>query len=112
MINTVLIWFFMISGLFFFMTSTIGLLRLPDVYSRIHATSKSDTLGAGLSLLGLAVYSGFESETIKIFITLLLLWIANPTASHAIARTAYKNGVPLYKRSFEINLHDGGGNGD
>ncbi|MBW2564499.1 MAG: monovalent cation/H(+) antiporter subunit G, partial [Deltaproteobacteria bacterium] len=49
---------FMVGGLFFFTTATLGLLRFPDFFSRLHATGKGDTLGVFLSLLGLGIYEG------------------------------------------------------
>jgi multicomponent Na+:H+ antiporter subunit G len=68
------------------------LLRLPDVYNRLHATTKCDTLGAGLVLLSLALQS---TTVIGIRLALLILFIliTNPTAAHLIARAAYKTGI-------------------
>ncbi len=80
----------LIAGLFFFMVGTVGLLRMPDTYNRLHATTKCDTLGAGLILLGVAVYSGVAWVSLKVLLIILFIWITNPTAAHAIARAAYE----------------------
>ena len=84
---------FIVAGMFFFATSTIGLLRLPDFYTRMHATGKGDTMGAFLTFTGLALYNlhhGFSVDVIlvsvKILSIALFIFIANPTATHAITR--------------------------
>jgi len=85
-------------GLFFLFVGTVGLLRLPDVFNRLHATTKCDTLGAGLILLSLALQS---TATIGIRLILLALFIliTNPTAAHVIARAAYRTGItPVLSR--------------
>ncbi len=82
-----------IGGVFFFAVSTIGLLRLPDVYTRLHATSKGDTLGAGLSLFGAIIYLGWTPTSLKLFVMILFIWITSPTASHLIGKAAYKANV-------------------
>jgi multicomponent Na+:H+ antiporter subunit G len=80
----------MVLGSFFLLVGTIGLIRLPDVFSRMHATTKSDTLGLGLVLLGLIVTQGFVLASLKIILIIVFLWLANPTAAHFIARKQYE----------------------
>lgn len=82
-----------VSGVFFLLVSSIGLIRLPDFYTRTHAVGKSDTLGIMLTLAGLAVYNGLELSTVKIIIIILFVMLANPTATHAIARAAIRFGL-------------------
>lgn len=89
------------SGAFFFAVGVIGLLRLPDVYTRLHATTKCDTLGAGLILLGLCL-QGNIFIAIKLLLIIVLLWIANPTAAHVISRSAYLSGIPMAENSYEL----------
>lgn len=84
-------------GVFFFTVGTIGLLRLPDVYCRLHANTKSDTLGVGLVLFGLFLYEGFTSAGIKLIFMLIFIWITNPTAGHIIARASYDTNVEYYR---------------
>ncbi|WP_350343302.1 monovalent cation/H(+) antiporter subunit G [Proteinivorax hydrogeniformans] len=80
----------LLAGAFFFLVGTIGLLRMPDVYSKMHATTKCDTLGAGLILLGLMVYSHGELDVaIKLFLVIVFIWLTNPTAAHIIAKADY-----------------------
>ena len=90
--------FLVSGGLFFLMVGSIGLIRLPDVFSRMHATTKADTLGAGLVLIGMMLWQGFSFLTFNILIILLFVWITNPTAAHFIAKTQYmleqgENGI-------------------
>jgi len=86
------------AGLFFLTVSALGLLRLPDFYARTHAVGKSETLGSILVLSGLAVYNGLELSTVKILFILLFVLIANPTATHAIARAALRTGLQPWTR--------------
>jgi multicomponent Na+:H+ antiporter subunit G len=85
-----------LAGLFFFLIGTLGLLRLPDFYTRVHAVTKCDALGAGLVLLGLAVLAGFDDSGIRILALIGLVLIGSPTAGHALARAAWRAGqIPL-----------------
>ncbi len=77
-------------GMFFFLVALLGLLRMPDVFSRIHTTTKGDTLGIGLIIVGLMVLSGFTALSLKLFVTLVLIWITTPTAAHLIAKSEYE----------------------
>lgn len=92
----------LVGGLFFLFVGTVGLLRLPDVYNRLHATTKCDTLGAGLLLLSLALQSSLVVG-IKLVLLAVFILITNPTAAHVIAKAAYKTGVKpvLSRRSAE-----------
>jgi multicomponent Na+:H+ antiporter subunit G len=80
-------------GTFFGFVATVGLLRLPDLYSRLHAASKSDTLGSVLSLAGVAVVLGVGTESMKLVFLLVFLFVTSPTAAHAIARAAKEQEV-------------------
>ena len=98
--------FFIFAGVFFFAVGVAGLLRFPDIYSRLHATTKCDTLGAGLVLVGLAI-QGTADIVLKLVIIVFLLWITNPTAAHVIARASLLSGIPQVKGSFEMNFTQG-----
>ncbi len=89
MILDVVIIFCLISGLFFFFVGVVGLIRMPDVFTRMHATTKCDTMGAGLIGLGLILWQGFTFVSFSILLILIFIWITTPTAAHAIAKTAY-----------------------
>jgi len=71
----------------------IGLLRMPDFYTRMHAASVIETLGAGLILLGLLLQAGFTLVAVKLLMVGLLIFFASPTATHALARAAMVRGL-------------------
>lgn len=88
----------LLGGLFFLFVGTVGLLRLPDVYNRLHATTKCDTLGAGLLLLSLALQSSL-AVGIRLVLLAVFILVTNPTAAHVIAKAAYITGVkPVLSR--------------
>lgn len=92
--------FFVIAGIFFLLVGSIGTIRLPDFYSRTHATSKSDTLGLLLIITGLIIYEGFNVNSLKLLLILLFIALSNPIGSHALARAAYEaNLKPLFKKT-------------
>ncbi len=80
-------------GLFFLTVAAIGIVRLPDVFSRSHALSITDTLGTFFVLTGVAFYQGLTLADVKIMLILLALWHLNPVISHVILRVALRNGV-------------------
>ncbi len=84
---------FIIGGIFFFTTATIGLLRFPDFFARLHATGKGDTLAVLLCLIGLAVYEGVSLTGLKIVFIAVFMALAQPTATHAISRAALRRGI-------------------
>jgi len=80
---------FLISGLFFFVVGVIGLIRMPDVFCRLHATTNCDTLGAGLIFVGLILWQGFTFISLNLALVILFIWLTNPTAAHYIAKSEY-----------------------
>jgi multicomponent Na+:H+ antiporter subunit G len=86
-----------IGGLFF-LAGTLGLLRLPDFYSRVHAVTKCDTVGAGAILLALALHVAPHPEALKIVMLLLLVLLSSPTSGHALARAAWDTGLEPWRR--------------
>jgi len=82
---------FLFAGLFFFAAGTLGLLRFPDVFTRMHATTKCDTLGAGLMLTGLMFFPGDIFLRLKLLLIIAFIWLTNPTAAHYIARGVYRS---------------------
>lgn len=83
----------MVGGGFFLLVSSIGIVRLPDFYTRIHAAAKSDTLGLTLMILGLAVHEGATLTTAKLLIVIGFVMITNPVGAHALARAAHVAGL-------------------
>ena len=80
-------------GLFFLVVGSIGMLRLPDVFSRSHALSLTDSLGSLFVLGGLALYAGFNTNLLKILVVLVLIYLLNPVIAHAAIRAAYRSGL-------------------
>lgn len=86
-------WLMIVSGGFFLVAGAIGLLRMPDVYTRMHAASVIDTLGAGLMLGGLMLQSGIDLVTVKLIFVLLLILFFGPVISHALAQAALAEDI-------------------
>lgn len=72
------------------------MLRLPDFYSRIHASGNSETLGCMLTFIGLMIYEGATLTSLKIAFVFLLVFMANPIGSHILSKSAYKSGHPIW----------------
>jgi len=89
LIQEILVIIFLFGGAFFYFVGVVGLIRLPDVFSRMHATTKSDTMGAGLIFIGLIIWQGMTFISLNILIVLIFIWLTNPTASHYIAKVEY-----------------------
>ena len=85
-------------GLIFLVGSMIGMLRLPDFYSRVHASGNSETLGTMLVFLGLAVYNGVSITSAKLLIILMFIFVGNPIGSHILTKAAYKTGHPVWTK--------------
>ena len=88
-----LTWVFVAMGSVFLIIGAIGILRLPDFYSRIHPAGITDTMGAWLVLVGLMFASESWLVTVKLVMLLLFLVITSPLASHALAKAAYLRGL-------------------
>jgi multicomponent Na+:H+ antiporter subunit G len=92
----------LMAGSFFMLVAGVGVLRMPDVFTRLHAAGIKDTLGAGLTLVGLMVFAGFSLVTVKLLLIWLFLWFTSPVASHSVARAAILGGVrPILARPGE-----------
>ncbi|MFH2202368.1 MAG: monovalent cation/H(+) antiporter subunit G [Elusimicrobiota bacterium] len=81
------------AGFVFVCFGILGVLRLPDFYTRLHAQGKCDTLGVALMLGGLALYEGATLTSLKILAILFFIALANPTATHALGRAAHLAGL-------------------
>lgn len=89
----ILSWISIAIGAFGVLTASLGLLRLPEFFSRTHATGILDTLGAGMILLGFGLQTGLSLVTFKIALVFVFILITGPTAAHALARSALRSGV-------------------
>ena len=86
-------WFFVISGVFLIFTGTLGILRLPDFYTRLHAAGITDTLGAELLLVAMMLQAGWSIATVKLLMISLFVFFTSPTATHALANAANAVGL-------------------
>ena len=86
-------WVCLVGGGFFCVVGAAGMLRMPDFYTRMHASSVIETLGAGLTLLGLLLQAGFTLVAVKLLFVGVLIFFASPTATHALARAAMARGL-------------------
>ncbi len=86
-------WIFLLGGSFFCLTGAVGLLRFPEFFSRIHAASLTDTLGASMILIGLMFQAGWGLALPKLILILIFSLLAGTTASHAMAKAALKSGM-------------------
>jgi len=98
--------FLLWTGLFFIFAGAIGLLRLPDIYTRMHASGKCDTLGTTLVLLALATQVGSHIEVIKLLVMWGLLWSINPVIAHLIGKTSYQRGAEQAPGTFYIDCYE------
>lgn len=85
---------FLIVGAFFSLTATIGVLRFPDLYTRLHAAAKAGPVGAGFVLLAVALAAFDAATALRAIVGIVFLILTAPVAAHLLARTAYLAGVP------------------
>lgn len=86
-------WILILAGSFFIVTGAFGMLRLPDIFTRIHAASLIETLGAGFLFAGLMLQAGFSQVTLKLLFILLLFFFTGPVITHALAQAALHHGT-------------------
>jgi len=94
----VLSWACLLGGSAVIVIGGIGLLRLPDFYTRGHAAGMTDTLGAGLVIAGMMLDSGWDLNLARLFFIFLFLLFTSPTASHALAHSAMVSGLKPWMR--------------
>lgn len=97
--NEIIGYIFVIIGLVFDIFGCIGLIRLPDVYNRLQATTKCVTLGTCSILFGTLVIKGFNATGIKASMCIVFLILTAPVAAHALSRGAHISGVKLWEKS-------------
>ena len=103
MINILTI-LFVSAAFFFFFATTLGILRFPDFYSRMHAAGKSDTLSSLLMLVGLALYNLHHFSlngllvSVKMLLIMVFIAMASPTATHAIIDAGFESSIEPWKK--------------
>ncbi len=90
-----------VSGGFFCFVAGLGVLRLPDVLMRMHASTKAGTLGSGLILAAVAVYFADTATITRAVATILFLLMTAPVAAHMIGRAAFRSGITLWNTRIE-----------
>ncbi|WP_227934877.1 monovalent cation/H(+) antiporter subunit G [Alkalihalobacillus deserti] len=106
-ITNVIVAILVLAGTFLSLVTTVGLLRLPDIYSRSHAASKSATLGVMLILLAALIffYQDYGLDA-RLILGIIFVLITSPVAGHLISRAAYYSGVPLWEQSVQDDLKE------
>ncbi len=89
----VLSWFCISLGSFFVVCGALGILRMPDIYTRLHSASVIDTAGAGFLILGMILQAGWGLVTVKLLFVLAIFFFTLPVAAHALARAALHEGI-------------------
>lgn len=95
---------FMLVGAVFTFIAALGVVRLPDLFMRMHANTKSATLGVGFIMLGAAIYFSDITVTTRALAVILFLLITAPISSHLLARAAYFSGIPLWEKTISDDL--------
>lgn len=93
----VLSWICIVAGLFFMLAGTLGVLRMPDVYCRLHAAGMTDTMGAGFLFVGMAIQAGWSLLAVRLLLVYGFLLFTSPIGTHALARAALSGGVEPYR---------------
>jgi multicomponent Na+:H+ antiporter subunit G len=94
-------WIAIVGGLFFMIVGTVGILRMPDVFTRLHAAGMTDTMGAGLLILGMCLQAGFGLVLVRLVFVYAFILFTSPIATHALARAALSAGVVPYTKRQE-----------
>lgn len=97
--NDIIMFIFIIVGIFFDLFGCIGLIRMPDIYNRLQASTKCVTLGTCSILFAVFVKFGFSAAGIKALVCIVFLLLTAPVSAHALARGSHKSGVKLWKNS-------------
>ena len=99
MILEIVIVFFLVTGSLFIFVAALGLVRFPDLYTRMHAASKSISLGIGCMLIGTIFHFATLLVLLKAIAVILFIFLTMPIASHMISRVAYRRGVPVWGKT-------------
>jgi multicomponent Na+:H+ antiporter subunit G len=95
-------------GTFFFLLGTTGLMRMPDIFTRLHPSTKCDTLGACSVIIGMAVYSGWSWDILKLVLIACFVLLSSATCGHAIGRSALRSDIKYWRKE-RTEAEDGHG---
>lgn len=96
---------FIVIGILFMFVASLGVLRMPDLFLRMSASTKAATLGSGAILLGVAVHLEDAGVTSRVIATIVFLLLTAPVAAHMLGRAGYFTGVKLYEGTLIDELH-------
>lgn len=99
-------------GASFALVAALGIVRLPDVYSRMHAASKAGTVGSGAMLIALAVFAEDAATTLRALAAVAFVMLTAPVSAHLLARAAYSAGYRLWDKSLVDDMAEDGGSAD
>ena len=103
LVADVLSWGFLLAGSFLVVSGGIGVIRMPDLFTRLHAAGVTDTGGAGLVLVGLMFQAGISLVTVKLLFVLGFLWFSSPVSTYALARAALAGGEePFWAEDLDL----------
>lgn len=97
----------MLAGAAFTLTAAIGINRLPELYTRMHAASKAGTVGAGLTFLAIGIHSADLPTFVRAIAGILFFILTAPISAHLLARAAHQIGYPLYEKTVMDDLKSG-----
>ncbi|OZU89895.1 Na+/H+ antiporter subunit G [Virgibacillus indicus] len=99
---------FLLVGTFFILSASIGIVRFPDVYTRLHAATKASTLGIACILIGsfLYLYVAHSIVSGKLLLAIVFILLTAPVSAHMISRAAHKNGVKPYLKNRQDAYED------
>jgi multicomponent Na+:H+ antiporter subunit G len=103
---------FLLLGSSFLLLAAVGVVRMPDVYMRMSASSKGVSLGAGLLAIGLALHLGDPAVTPRALLLILLFFLTAPVSGHMLSRAAYHSGVPLAEETLLDEMREAQHGGD
>ncbi|OXS99465.1 Na+/H+ antiporter subunit G [Notoacmeibacter marinus] len=98
-ILNILVGLLLLAGALFSLAASIGLLRLPDIYSRMHSASKAGTVGSGLTLIAMAIHSGDLGDATRALAGVVFFLLTAPISAHLLAKAAHDMGYPLWSKS-------------
>lgn len=97
---------FLVVGTAFMLIAAVGLIRLPDLFTRMHAITKAGTMGVGCVMIAVMFSSGEAAVWIRAFVVMLFVALTAPVAAHMISRAAYRSNVELWPGTFVDHLHE------
>ena len=106
-IGNILAGIFVMLGASFALVASVGILRLPDFYTRIHAASKAGTVGSVLALLALAIVSVETAEVLRAIAAIVFFFLTAPISAHLLGKAAYSAGYKMWDGSVLDEMHDG-----